>query len=104
MAEALVGALVSGFVNVVLDRLISTEFANLVVGKKLDRKLIDRLRIALLAAEALVADAEQKQFGNKLVREWLDNLRDALYTADDLLDRVLTKARIRSKVRTHSSS
>ncbi|MED6175444.1 hypothetical protein PIB30_078360 [Stylosanthes scabra] len=102
MAEALVvGALLSGFANVVLDRLISTEFVKLVVGKKLDQKLVDRLRTALLAAEALVTDAEQKQFGNKLVWEWLDSLRDALYTADDLLDRVFTKAQICSKVHIH---
>ncbi|KAL4336568.1 hypothetical protein AHAS_Ahas12G0023200 [Arachis hypogaea] len=101
MAEALVvGALVSGFANVVLDRLISSEFVNLVVGKKLDRKLVDRLKTAILAAKVLAADAEQKQFGHELVREWLDSLRDALYTADDLLDRVCTKAQIRSKVRT----
>ncbi|XP_057744203.1 putative disease resistance RPP13-like protein 1 [Arachis stenosperma] len=101
MAEALVvGALVSGFANVVLDRLISSEFVNLVVGKKLDRKLVERLKTAILAAKALAADAEQKQFGHELVREWLDNLKDALYTADDLLDRVFIKAQIRSKVRT----
>ncbi|QHO22348.1 Putative disease resistance RPP13-like protein [Arachis hypogaea] len=101
MAEALVvGALVSGFANVVLDRLISSEFVNLVVGKKLNRKLVERLKTAILAAKALAADAEQKQFGNELVREWLDNLKDALYTADDLLDRVFIKAQIRSKVRT----
>ncbi|XP_057741944.1 putative disease resistance RPP13-like protein 1 [Arachis stenosperma] len=100
MAEALVvGALVSGFANVVLDRLISPEFVNLVVGKKLDRKLVERLKTAILAAKALVADAEQKQFGNELVREWLDSLKDALYTADDLLDRVFIKAQIRNKVR-----
>ncbi|XP_057743659.1 putative disease resistance protein At3g14460 [Arachis stenosperma] len=100
MAETLVvGALVSGFANVVLDRLISPEFVNLVVGKKLDRKLVERLRTAILAAKALVADAEQKQFGNELVREWLDSLKDALYTADDLLDRVFIKAQIRNKVR-----
>nr|XP_025631531.1 cyclin-dependent kinase F-1-like isoform X1 [Arachis hypogaea] len=99
-----VGALVSGFANVVLDRLISPEFVNLVVGKKLDRKLVERLRTALLAAEALVADAEQKQFGNDRVRKWLDSLRDALYTADDLLDRVFIKTEIRNKVRTHLPS
>ncbi|XLT81917.1 hypothetical protein HN873_003670, partial [Arachis hypogaea] len=96
MAEALL----SGFINVVLERLISREFVNLVVGKKLDRKLVDRLKTAILAAKALAADAEQKQFGNELVREWLHNLKDALYTADDLLDRVFIKAQIRSKVRT----
>ncbi|KAL1329102.1 hypothetical protein AAHE18_12G017100 [Arachis hypogaea] len=96
MAEALL----SGFINVVLERLLSPEFVNLVVGKKLDRKLVDRLKTAILAAKALAADAEQKQFGHELVREWLHNLKDALYTADDLLDRVFIKAQIRSKVRT----
>ncbi|XP_057744611.1 putative disease resistance RPP13-like protein 1 [Arachis stenosperma] len=100
MAGALVaGAFLSGFINVVFDRLISREFVNLVVGKKLNRQLVERLQTSLLAAEALVADAEQKQFGNELVRKWLDSLRDALYTADDLLDRVLIRAEIRKKVR-----
>ncbi|XP_052113233.1 putative disease resistance protein At3g14460 [Arachis duranensis] len=100
MAEALVvGALVNGLANVVLDRLISSEFLNLVVGKKLDRKLVEKLKTAILAAKDLAADAEQKQFGNELVREWLDSLKDALYTADDLLDRVFIKAQIRNKVR-----
>ncbi|KAL4393100.1 hypothetical protein AHAS_Ahas02G0018200 [Arachis hypogaea] len=99
MAEALViGALVNGLANVVLDRLISSEFVNLVVGKKLDRKLVDRLKTAILAAKALAADAEQKQFGNELVREWLDGLKDALYNADDLLDRVFIKAQIHNKL------
>ncbi|KAL4336594.1 putative disease resistance RPP13-like protein 1 [Arachis hypogaea] len=98
MAGALVaGAVVSGLASVVLDRLISPEFVNLVVGKKLDRKLVEKLKTAILAAEALVADAEQKQFGNDRVRKWLDSLRDALYTADDLLDRLFIKAEIRNK-------
>ncbi|KAL4336591.1 hypothetical protein AHAS_Ahas12G0025500 [Arachis hypogaea] len=95
MAEALL----SGFINVVVKRLISPEFVNLVVGKKLDRKLVEKLKTAILAAEALVADAEQKQFGNDRVRKWLDSLRDALYTADDLLDRLFIKAEIRNKAR-----
>ncbi|XP_057743770.1 putative disease resistance protein At3g14460 [Arachis stenosperma] len=100
MPEALVvGALVNGLANVVLDRLISSEFLNLVVGKKLDRKLVEKLKTAILAAKALAADAEKKQFGNELFREWLHSLKDALYTADDLLDRVFIKAEIRNKVR-----
>ncbi|QHO51963.1 Putative disease resistance RPP13-like protein [Arachis hypogaea] len=102
MAEALfVGALVSGSISLVLNRLISPEFVNSLVSKKLDRKLVERLKTALLAAEALAADAEQKQFGNDRVRKWLDSLRDALYTAEDLLDRVFIKAQIRKKVRVH---
>ncbi|MED6108407.1 hypothetical protein PIB30_023626 [Stylosanthes scabra] len=100
MAEALlVGALVSGSISLVLNRLISPEFVNSAVSKNLDRNLVERLRNAFLAADALVADAEQKQFGNKHVKEWLDSLRDAHYTGDDLLDRVEIKAQIRNKVR-----
>ncbi|QHO22303.1 Putative disease resistance RPP13-like protein [Arachis hypogaea] len=93
MAAALVGgAFLSGFINVVFDRLLTTDAVNLVLGKKLGSDLIQRLKTALLGAEALVADAEMKQFGNPSVRKWLDNLRDAVYCAEDLLDTVLAKA------------
>ncbi|MED6176770.1 hypothetical protein PIB30_091470 [Stylosanthes scabra] len=77
-------AFVSGFITVLLERFLSTETKNLVVGKKLGPELVRRLRTSLMAAEALVADAEQKQFGNKSLRKWLDDLRDAVYKADDL--------------------
>ncbi|XP_057744193.1 putative disease resistance RPP13-like protein 1 isoform X2 [Arachis stenosperma] len=101
MAGVLVGgAFLSGFINVVLDRFISGETYNLVVGKKLVPELVRRLRTALLAAEALVADAEQKQFGNQSVRKWLDDLRDAVYKADDLLDHFCTEAATQKQVPT----
>ncbi|XP_025631470.1 putative disease resistance RPP13-like protein 1 [Arachis hypogaea] len=93
MAGALVGgAFLSGFINVVFDRFLTTDAVNLVLGKKLCPDLVQRLRTALLGAEALVADAEMKQFGNPSVRKWLDSLRDAVYCAEDLLDTVLAKA------------
>ncbi|RYR23890.1 hypothetical protein Ahy_B02g057379 [Arachis hypogaea] len=100
MAGALVGgALLSGFINVVFDRFITTDAVNLVLGKKLGPDLVERLKISLLAAEALVGDAEYKQLDNPSVREWLNSLRDAVYVADDLLDAVLTKAATRKEVR-----
>ncbi|XP_057744581.1 putative disease resistance RPP13-like protein 1 [Arachis stenosperma] len=93
MAGALVGgAFLSGFINVVFDRLLTTDAVNKVFGKKLGSDLVQRLKTSLLGAEALVADAELKQFGNPSVRKWLDSLRDAVYCAEDLLDTVLTKA------------
>ncbi|RYQ88218.1 hypothetical protein Ahy_B09g095543 isoform K [Arachis hypogaea] len=93
MAGALVGgAFLSGFINVVFDRFLTMDAINLVLGKKLGSDLVQRLKTALLGAEALVADAEMKQFGNPSVRKWLDSLRDAVYCAEDLLDTVLTKA------------
>ncbi|XP_016184951.1 putative disease resistance protein At3g14460 [Arachis ipaensis] len=93
-------AFLSGFITVLLERFISAETYNLVVGKKLGPELVRRLKTALLAAEALVADAEQKQFGNQLVRKWLDDLRDAVYKADDLLDRFCIKASTQKQVPT----
>lgn len=93
MSEILVGgAFLSGFINVVFERLLSPQVVNLIRGKKLDQELIERLKTALCAAESLLLDAEQKQMGNPLVRNWVDTLRDAVYVADDLLDRVFTKA------------
>ncbi|QHO22292.1 putative disease resistance RPP13-like protein 1 [Arachis hypogaea] len=100
MAGALVGgALLSGFINVVFDRFITTDAVNLILGKKLGPDLVERLKISLLAAEALVGDAEYKQLDNPSVREWLNSLRDAVYVADDLLDADLTKAATRKEVR-----
>ncbi|MED6108475.1 hypothetical protein PIB30_024351 [Stylosanthes scabra] len=93
MAGALVGgAFLFGFINVVLDRFLSSEAANLVIGKKLGPDLVERLRISLHAAEALVDDTEYKQLDNPSVRDWLNSLKDAVYVADDLLDVVFTKA------------
>ncbi|RYR23819.1 hypothetical protein Ahy_B02g057312 isoform C [Arachis hypogaea] len=100
MADALVGgALLNGFINVVFDRLLTKDTVNLVLGKKLGSDLLERLKISLLAADALLDDAEYKQLGNNRVREWLNSLRDAVYDADDFLDAVLTKAATEKKVR-----
>ncbi|QHO22297.1 Putative disease resistance RPP13-like protein [Arachis hypogaea] len=93
MAGAVVGgAFLSGFINIVINKFLTEDVANKVFGKKLGPDLVERLKTALLGAEALVADAELKQFGNLNVRKWLDSLRDAVYCAEDLLATVLTKA------------
>ncbi|RYR74485.1 hypothetical protein Ahy_A02g009218 [Arachis hypogaea] len=89
MAAALVVEL---FLMASLILLLTTDAVNLVLGKKLGSDLVERLKTALLGAEALVADAEMKQFGNPSVRKWLDSLRDAVYCAQDLLDTILAKA------------
>ncbi|RYR53687.1 hypothetical protein Ahy_A06g028904 [Arachis hypogaea] len=100
MANALVGgALFSDFNNVVFNRFITTDAVNLVLGKKLGPDLVERLKIFLLAAEALVGDVEYKQLDNPSVREWLNSMRDVVYVANDLLDAILTKAATRKDVR-----
>ncbi|KAL4336390.1 hypothetical protein AHAS_Ahas12G0005400 [Arachis hypogaea] len=105
MAVALVsGAFLSGFINVVFDRLLTKDTVNLVLGKKLGSRLVERLKISLYAAEAVLDDAEYKQLGDKHVREWLNCLRDAVYDADDLLDAVHTKAATQKEVRSSKLS
>ncbi|RYR04199.1 hypothetical protein Ahy_B06g083820 [Arachis hypogaea] len=73
---------------------ITTDAVNLVLGKKLGPDLVERLKISLLAAEAL---------DNPSVREWLNSLKDAVYVADDLLDAILTKAATRKDSQGHHS-
>ncbi|XP_057743229.1 putative disease resistance RPP13-like protein 1 isoform X2 [Arachis stenosperma] len=100
MAGALVGgAFLSGFINIVINKSLREDVVNRVLGKKLGPGLVERLKISLLAAEAVLDDAEYKQLGDERVRDWLNCLRDAVYDADDFLYAVLTKAATQKKVR-----
>ncbi|KAL1366910.1 putative disease resistance RPP13-like protein 1 [Arachis hypogaea] len=100
MAGALVGgAFLSGFINIVINKSLREDVVNLVLGKKLGSDLVERLKISLLAAEAVLDDAEYKQLGDDRVRDWLNCLRDAVYDADDFLEAVLTKAATKKEVR-----
>ncbi|XP_025644705.1 putative disease resistance RPP13-like protein 1 isoform X2 [Arachis hypogaea] len=80
-------------------RLLTMDTVNRVLGKKLGPGLVERLKISLHAAEAVLDDAEYKQLGDDRVRDWLNCLRDAVYDADDFLDAVLTKAATQKEVR-----
>ncbi|KAG5071069.1 hypothetical protein AAZX31_03G036200 [Glycine max] len=100
MAEALVGgAFLSSFLNVVFDRLATKEFVDLIRGKKLSKKLLQKLENTLRMVGAVLDDAEKKQITNTNVKHWLNDLKDAVYEADDLLDHVFTKAATQKKVR-----
>ena len=93
MAVAAVGeAFLSAFIEVVLDRLASPEVVDLIRGKKVDVNLVQRLKNTLYAVEAVLNDAEQKQFKDSAINSWLDDLKGAVYVADDLLDHISTKA------------
>ncbi|PNX69152.1 disease resistance protein, partial [Trifolium pratense] len=69
----------SAFIEVVLDRLTSPQVVNLIRGKKFDVNLVQRLKNTLYAVEAVLNDAEQKQFKDSAVNKWLDDLKDAVY-------------------------
>ncbi|XP_030510991.2 putative disease resistance RPP13-like protein 1 isoform X1 [Cannabis sativa] len=93
MAELMVGgALLSGFINVLFDRLASKDVLHFFHGDKLNQKLLKKLKTMLLSANALLNDAEDKQLGDNNVRNWLDELKEVLYEADHVMDKISTEA------------
>ncbi|XP_048420257.1 putative disease resistance protein RGA3 [Pyrus x bretschneideri] len=98
MAGALIGeAFLSASIEVLCDRIASTEFVDLFRQNKLDETLLEKLKVTLPALSAVLNDAEEKQISNRAVRKWLDELKHAVLDAEDLLDEIDTEA-LRRKV------
>ncbi|XP_024024915.1 putative disease resistance RPP13-like protein 1 [Morus notabilis] len=92
MAELVGSALLSGFLNVLFDRMATQEVLNFLRGKKVLAKLLDELKIRLLSANKLMNDAEVKQLTDENVKKWVDELKQVLYEADHVMDKVNTEA------------
>ncbi|KAB1226972.1 putative disease resistance RPP13-like protein 1 [Morella rubra] len=92
MAAEVGGALLSAFLQFLVDRLASPEVLDFLRGRKLIGRLLSKLRIKLLAVNVLVEDAEEKQATNDHVKKWHDELKDAVFDAEDILDKVATQA------------
>ncbi|KAK3415409.1 hypothetical protein EUGRSUZ_H01033 [Eucalyptus grandis] len=70
----------------------SREVVDFFRSRKLGKgRLLQKLKAALLSANAVLDDAEEKQMTNDHVRKWLDELKDAVYDADDLFDEIATE-------------
>ncbi|XP_024018601.1 putative disease resistance RPP13-like protein 1 [Morus notabilis] len=92
MAELVGSALLSGFLNVLFDRMATQEVLNFFRGKEVLAKLLDELKIRLLSANKLMNDAELKQLTDENVKKWVDELKQVLYEADHVMDKVNTEA------------
>ncbi|XP_062117674.1 putative disease resistance RPP13-like protein 1 [Humulus lupulus] len=112
-AELVVGPVISASVEFLLKKIVSSEVATFLRGKKdscFDR-LLDKLKTTFLSLAEVLGDAEQKQMRNPRVEEWLDKLQDALEDAEDLFDEIeydalkrKVGAEYKSKVRKFFSS
>ncbi|KAG5071110.1 hypothetical protein AAZX31_03G040900 [Glycine max] len=98
MAEAVGGAFLSAFLDVVFDKLSTDEVVDFIRGKKLDLNLLEDLKTTLRVVGAVLDDAEKKQIKLSSVNQWLIEVKDALYEADDLLDEISTKSATQKKV------
>ncbi|KAG6783367.1 hypothetical protein POTOM_012814 [Populus tomentosa] len=93
MALALIGeSLLSAIIEVLVDRIASSEVKDFFKRQKLDDGQLRKLKSTVRAVGKLLNDAEEKHITDPAVKGWLDDLKDALYQADDFLDEIAYKA------------
>jgi hypothetical protein len=56
-------------VEVLLEKIISTEFVNYFWSKNLEVSLFEKLKLTLLSLQAVLNDAEEKQIINPSVKQ-----------------------------------
>ncbi|XP_049368084.1 putative disease resistance RPP13-like protein 1 [Solanum verrucosum] len=92
------GAFLSSALNVLFDRLAPNgELMKMFQRDKHDVRLLKKLRMTLLALQAVLSDAENKQTSNPYVSQWLSEFRDAVDGAENLIEEVNYEA-LRLKV------
>ncbi|XP_062173913.1 putative disease resistance protein At3g14460 [Alnus glutinosa] len=94
-AIAAAGMFISPIVQVFFQRMASGGFVDLFRGRKLDDGLLTRFKIKLLSVNAVLKDAEDKQFTRPDVKVWVDAVYDSIYDAEQVLDEISTKAQQR---------
>jgi hypothetical protein len=74
VALAAAGIVLSPILQVFFERMASHDFDDFFWGRKLNDKLLRKLKIALLS-----------------MKEWLHELKDVVYDVKDILDEIATK-------------
>ncbi|KHN46313.1 Putative disease resistance RPP13-like protein 1 [Glycine soja] len=104
--ETLGGALFGAVLQVLFDKLDSHQVLDYFLGRKLDGRLLKKLKRKLVSVNAVVDDAEQKQFTDAYVKAWLDDVRDVLLNTEDLLEEIdceFTKTELEAESQTSAS-
>ncbi|KAG4959992.1 hypothetical protein AAZX31_U003900 [Glycine max] len=104
--ETLGGALFGAVLQVLFEKLNSHQVLDYFRGRKLDERLLKTLKWKLMSVNAVVDDAEQKQFTDKNVKEWLDEVRDVLLNTEDLLEEIdyeFSKTELKAESQTSAS-
>ena len=89
MAETMVvEAALSAIFHAVFERIASSGVVNYFMERKLNDESLQKLKMFLLNANAVLIDAEEQQITNPAVKEWLGELNDAVHDAEDLFDEI----------------
>lgn len=96
MAEVVLSA----FLEVLINKLASSMLEEYGLWSGAEKEL-EKLESTLTAIEAVMEDAEERQFKDKAVQNWLTKLKDAVYDADHVLDEFATVA-LQQKVKSHN--
>ncbi|PPS05202.1 hypothetical protein GOBAR_AA15450 [Gossypium barbadense] len=89
-------ALVSVVVNIILDNLNSLFLEEMGLAGSLKKEL-QSLESTLTTIQAVLHDAEEKQWKSEAIKNWLGKLKQAAYDLEDVLDDFKTKAQRRRK-------
>ncbi|KAJ0038848.1 hypothetical protein Pint_23828 [Pistacia integerrima] len=95
------GSFPSGFLQQLLDKLEPPELTHFIRKHKLDEAWLKKLKKTISTINAVIHDAEKKQFRNPEVSDWLSQITDVCYDIEDLLDQIATQA-LRSKLEAES--
>ena len=91
MVGAFIGEeLASAKITMMFEKVAS--IVNYFEGRKPNDELLQKLKIMLISANAVLIDVEVKEITNSAMEEWLNKLKDAVYDVDDLLDEIATEA------------
>ena len=101
--ELVGGAFLSASLQVLFDRLASSEVWSIIGGQKVSDKLLLELRTKLLVVDKVLDHAEVKQFTDGGVKNCLVTVKNVVYDAEDLLDEIATEA-LRCKMEDSDSS
>ncbi|WCJ39026.1 LRR and NB-ARC domains-containing disease resistance protein [Euphorbia peplus] len=87
-------ALLSAFVQVMINRMNSSKFLDSFNGQKpVDFDLLlKNLKAKMVSIRSVIDDAEEEKVTGAFGEAWLDKLNDAVYGADDLLEEVSCEA------------
>ncbi|KAL6000528.1 hypothetical protein ACLOJK_024227 [Asimina triloba] len=83
--------ILSPLLDFIVGNLASSALQELQLARGVDEEL-QKLKSTLSAIQAVLQDAEERQFRSNAVRDWLQKLKYVAYEAEDLVDEIVTEA------------